>query len=660
MKPRHSLSLTLLAALCALPTVACEAIAPPGPKELDLWSDASGGVASPLLAKLSSEYWEHTLRWNPFWATSLGDPRYDGKIPREDPRSDKARAAEVSEMRLKLRSMDRTALGPEDLLTWELLDQEMEKELARITLDLGSWTVDPLEGPHIVALNLVKVQKYASKLERVALVERWRQLDTYVRQASLNLERGRREGRVASRTAVQKTIEQLGAILDVPPMDSPLVAVATGGGRWVALPPNGSVAEVAHDELGDARDQRLLRQVNLHLQDGERLVIGTRVLVPAEDDPLGPEERGVFLNDVLTAVEDHVYPALAGYRDYLVASIVPIARSDTRPGLAYVAGGESTYRRLIREHTSLPLAECDPRAIHEFGLAEIARIRAEISELGAKALGTDDVARIQEQLRNDPALHFSTREEVEEAAVVALERARVAMPRFFGILPAAECVVTRIPAFEEANSTTAYYNQPDPNGGRPGRYYVNTYRPETRPRYEAEVLAYHESIPGHHLQIAIAQERDNLPLFRRHLGSTAFVEGWALYTERLADEMGLYSSDLDRFGMLSYDAWRASRLVVDTGLHAFGWSRDQGIAYMVENTLLSRQNIENEVDRYIAWPGQALAYKIGQREILALRDQARAARGAAFSWAEFHDRILENGAVSLPALRGVIGRWLAG
>ena len=193
----------------------------------------------------------------------------------------------------------------------------------------------------------------------------------------------------------------------------------------------------------------------------------------------------------------------------------------------------------------------------------------------------------------------------------------------------------------------------------PGYYYVNSWQPETRPRFEAAVLAFHESIPGHHLQIAIAQELGDLPAFRRHSGFNAYVEGWALYTERLAEEMGLYQDDLDRLGMLSFDTWRASRLVVDTGLHAFGWSRSQSEAFMRLNTPLADNNIVNEVDRYIGWPGQALSYKVGQHEILRLRAEAEASLGDRFSLPGFHDAVLSGGAVSLPVLRRMVAEWVA-
>jgi uncharacterized protein (DUF885 family) len=196
------------------------------------------------------------------------------------------------------------------------------------------------------------------------------------------------------------------------------------------------------------------------------------------------------------------------------------------------------------------------------------------------------------------------------------------------------------------------------DGSRPGRYYINLYEPTTRPRYEAEALAFHEAVPGHHLQIAIAQELEGLPAFQRMLGSTAFAEGWGLYTERLSDEMGLYSADLDRFGILSFDAWRAGRLVVDTGMHALGWSRQQAIDYLTEHTALGENNIANEVDRYIVWPGQALAYKIGQLEILRLRADARERLGDAFDIRAFHDTVLGAGAVSLTTLGQMVEAWI--
>jgi uncharacterized protein (DUF885 family) len=651
----------VLAPVLAL--AACETIQPllsPPPEELDLWADAAAGVSDPALAELCRDYWQASLRREPYRATYLGDPRWHGKVPDESLEGRVAWKNRLGELQKRLASIEARGLFGEDALTAELLASELENGSARVDLALEEWVVDPLEGPHVAMLNLAEVQPHASAREREQLVDRWQSFASVLRQAGRNLERGKADGRVASRTAIEKVIRQVDQILSQAPELSPLVAVASGGGRWVPLEANGNLAAIAHANLGDAREQSVLLRLNRHLLEPERTQAGTHVLLPSPGDPLTLEERGEFLYDVLLAVEEDVYPALRAYRDLLENKILPVARDDERPGLKYLANGAGLYRRLIREHTSLPLEECDPKAIHEFGLAEVARIRAEIAELGGKVLGTSDVAAIQARLRTDPAMHFATREEVVAKASEALARARGRLRGFFGLVPSTPCEVLPIPAHEEADSTIAYYRAPAADGSRPGRYYVNTSAPRTRPRYEAEVLAFHEAVPGHHLQIAIAQEREELPRFRRHFGATAFAEGWALYTERLCGEMGLYSGDLDRLGMLSYDAWRAARLVVDTGLHAFGWSRAEAQEYLLENTLLAPNNVENEVDRYIAWPGQALAYKLGQRELLSLRDRARAELGAAFRYPEFHDRVLENGAVTLPVLRSRVQAWLGG
>jgi uncharacterized protein (DUF885 family) len=296
--------------------------------------------------------------------------------------------------------------------------------------------------------------------------------------------------------------------------------------------------------------------------------------------------------------------------------------------------------------------------VHAIGLEEIARIDGEFVQLGARLLGTDGLAATLHALREDPALHFGTREEIEATARASLERANGAIGEWFGRLPKAPCEVVVMPAHEEKHSTIAYYREPAADGSRPGQYYVNTYAPETRPRYEAETLAFHEAVPGHHLQLAIMQEVEELPSFRRFNGSTAYIEGWGLYTERLSEEMGLLSTETDRFGVLSFDAWRAARLVVDTGMHALGWTRQQAIDFMVEHTALGENNIANEVDRYISYAGQALAYKLGQLELLRLRSEARERQGPGFDIRRFHDAVLEQGALPLPVLRGVVERTL--
>ncbi len=264
--------------------------------------------------------------------------------------------------------------------------------------------------------------------------------------------------------------------------------------------------------------------------------------------------------------------------------VLPAARPDGEPGMCAVAGGDEGYHHLIRMHTSL---DVDAAQLHRTGHDEIDRIDREIVELAGRTLGVSSLGLALSALRADPGLFFASRREVFDKAAASLERAREVAPRWFGRLPLASCVILEMPAHEEDHVGAAYYRPSAEDGSRPGQYVVNTSNPQDRPRYEAEALAYHEAVPGHHLQGALGQELRGLPDFRRHLGPTAYFEGWGLYAERLADEMGLYSGDLDRLGMLSFDAWRAARLVVDTGIHAMGWSRQQAIDYMLAHTALS-------------------------------------------------------------------------
>ncbi len=324
-------------------------------------------------------------------------------------------------------------------------------------------------------------------------------------------------------------------------------------------------------------------------------------------------------------------------------------------GLTGLPDGAACYAARVRRFTTLDL---DADAVHAAGLADIAANHAALAVLGERAFGLADASAVIGRLRQDPDLGFDSEAAVVQAARDALADAQAALPGSFGRLPQATCEVEEMPAFEAPYSTIAYYRQPLPDGARPGAYVVNSSQPATRPRFEARALAFHESVPGHHLQIALSQELPATPAFRRHVGATAFVEGWALYAEVLAGEQGLYRDDLDRLGMLSFDAWRASRLVVDTGIHHLGWSRQQAVDYMRENTPLALNNIDNEVDRYISWPGQALAYKTGQREILALRAMARERLGDRFDLRAFHDVVLGGGAVTLPVLRRRVESWV--
>lgn len=367
------------------------------------------------------------------------------------------------------------------------------------------------------------------------------------------------------------------------------------------------------------------------------------------------KEHEAIREDVLRVAEQEIRPAFERYRKFLEEEILPKARSEEESGLVALPFGEACYSARVGAYTTLPL---QPQAIHETGLAQMERINTEMKKLGEKLFGTDDLPAILEKLRTDRSLYFETAEQIEEKATNALAAARAKIPEYFGRLPEAKCEVRRIPAYEAPYTTIAYYRQPVPDGSRPGEYFVNVHAPTTRPKFEAEALAFHESIPGHHVQIAIAQELPELPAFRKHVYLSVFGEGWALYTEQLAREMGLYSGDLDLMGMYSFEAWRAARLVVDTGIHAMGWSRERAKKYMAEHTALALNNIDNEVDRYIVWPGQALSYMTGQLEIWRLRREAEQTLGDRFDLSAFHDAVLGGGAVSMPVLRRRVASWV--
>lgn len=300
-----------------------------------------------------------------------------------------------------------------------------------------------------------------------------------------------------------------------------------------------------------------------------------------------------------------------------------------------------------------------PGQVHEIGLEELRGIHEEM-----RSLGVDNVQDFAAVLKADPANFFSTREELVDAARRTYERAFAALPGFFGHLPATPCRVMPIEEYCEKDSPAGFYNPSSQDGSRPGTYCINAYRPETRPRYNLPALTVHEALPGHHFQIAIQNEAHGIPRFRRHRLGThgaliAFTEGWGLYSERLGVPMGMYDTNLDRFGMLSYQAWRAARLVVDTGIHALRWPRDRAIRFMLQNVGIPENEVLNEVDRYIVWPGQALAYKMGQRHIEALRQRAEETLGQRFDLRGFHDELLSHGAVPLSTATLAIERWIS-
>jgi uncharacterized protein (DUF885 family) len=349
-----------------------------------------------------------------------------------------------------------------------------------------------------------------------------------------------------------------------------------------------------------------------------------------------------------------ILPAITRYHDYVANSYIPASRD----AIATITqqNGAAAYAFHIRWQTTTNLT---PQQIHELGLSEVKRIRAEMEKLIASTGFKGSFNDFTQFLRNDPRFYFEEPEDLVNAYKVIAKSVDPGLVKEFGKLPRNQYGVVPIPDFKAPSQTTAYYQPGAPSAGRPGYYFVNTYNLKARPKWEMEALSLHESVPGHHLQISLGQELEDAPAFRRHVGYSAFVEGWALYSESLGEDLGLYKDPYSKFGQLTYEMWRAVRLVVDTGMHSMGWSRDQAIQFFRDNSGKTDQDIVVEIDRYIAWPGQALAYKIGQLKIRELRTLAEKELGPKFDKRKFHDAVLENGAIPLNLLESNIKAWIA-
>jgi uncharacterized protein (DUF885 family) len=385
--------------------------------------------------------------------------------------------------------------------------------------------------------------------------------------------------------------------------------------------------------------------------------LDTWLATPLADDPLlqtstPPDGLDVeaWRERLEGAVERSARPAVQELRDVLADEVLPHARPDERCGLSWLPDGEHAYATSLVANTTTTLTA---REIHDLGLEQIAKLEDEYRRLGAEVLGTDDVPAIYQRLRTDPALRHNDVGEILAACETAFARARAEMPKWFDRLPVADCAIKTTD-----QGALGFYYPPAEDGSRGGVFYVNTADPTAWGRFEIEALSYHEGIPGHHLQLAIASELTDLPALRRHTIFNAYAEGWGLYTERLADEMGLYSTPLDRLGMLTMDSMRACRLVVDTGIHALGWSRQQAIDYMVSNSPLSLGSVTAEVNRYAVWPGQACGYMIGRLEILRIRREAHQRQGDAFDIKAFHNAVLDSGSLPLAVLGHVVAARL--
>lgn len=374
---------------------------------------------------------------------------------------------------------------------------------------------------------------------------------------------------------------------------------------------------------------------------------------PLADDPLletAPPPEGLdvpaWRERLKAVIESSVRPALRELRDTLADVVAPHVRPDEHCGLAWLPDGEAIYATELLANTTTSLTA---QQVHDLGLEQIAALEEEYRQLGGEVLATQDLQEIYARLRTDPALRHDDPTEILAACDTAFARAREAMPRWFNRLPKADCAIKTTD-----QGALGFYYPPAEDGSRGGVFYVNTSDPSAWGRFEIEALSYHEGIPGHHLQLAIASELTDLPALRRHTVFNAYAEGWGLYTERLADEMGLYSSPVDRLGMLTMDSMRACRLVVDTGMHALGWGRQQAIDYMLANSPLSLSSVTPEVNRYAVWPGQACGYMIGRLEILRIRREAQQRQGERFDITAFHDAVLDSGSVPLGVLDDIV------
>ena len=357
-------------------------------------------------------------------------------------------------------------------------------------------------------------------------------------------------------------------------------------------------------------------------------------------------------------IESNIRPNVLSYLEQLRTEHLPMGRSDDKSGIMWIEGGEEVYLRSLRKYTGHK--DTTVKEVHEIGMTEIVRLKKEFFEVGKNVFSeVDSPEDVIHKMQTDPAMRYESKEQMLQLAVDTIERAYKPLAEWFTVFPKSPCKVLPVPAAAEQHAPPAYYYPPLPDGSRDGTYFLNTYKAETKSIFEAESVAFHEAIPGHHLDRTIAVELQDVPDFQRYVASTAFVEGWGLYSEQLANEMGLYSNDVQQLGRLGNDAWRACRLVLDTGMHGMGWSRDKAIKFFKANSPIEAINAEIETDRYIAWPGQACSYKMGQLKIEELRRKAENELGDKFDIRYFHDEVLCDGGITLPILENKIDTFIA-
>ena len=553
------------------------------------------------LTKLFDDEWEYTLREAPTFASHLGDKRYGDRWPDVSLAAIVRRHEHQREVLKTLDGFDETKLDAVERLNYRLFRRQVEVDVEEFQFN---WHLVPLDHRNGIqdessvgdGLSFTTVKDYEDWLTRL------RTFPAYVDQTIALMRAGIGANMVHPQIVMQRLPTQLRKQIVEDPTTSPYY----------------KPFKVVSPEIAPADRDRLQREGQAAIREQ---------LVPAYRKFLGFFDREYF----------------------------PACLAQT--GASRLPNGQAFYAFLARKFTTTTLT---PQQIHDIGLSEVKRIRAEMEKIREQVGFTGTLPEFFEHLRTAPQYRYTDANDLLTAYQAFSKRVDPQLPKFFRKLPRIPYGVEAIPEHMAPDTTTAYYRQPAADGTRAGTYFVNLYKPETRPKYEIAALSLHEAVPGHHLQIALATELEHVPEFRKHAGFTAYVEGWALYAESLGDEMGLYADPYSTMGQLTYEMWRAVRLVVDTGIHSMEWPRDRAILYFKDNAPKDEHDITNEIDRYIAWPGQALAYKIGELKIQELRTKAKRQLADKFDVREFHDIVLQTGAIPLDVLDRVVSEWLEG
>lgn len=560
-----------------------------------------GADAKGRLADLLDRVWDHELRENPWLATDVGDPRGQDRLPDLTPDAIRRRAESRQAFLDELRTIDPAGLTADGRVDHELLRLRLEGQLADFRFRTHLVPINNREGFHISFPELPRQMNPRGVAEFENYVSRLLDFGRYVDEHVALMRGGIEAGLTQPAIIMRDSAAQAEAHVVRDPKRSLL---------WT------NIDAESRRSVGDA---------------------AWRELSPR----------------ILAAIETEVIPGYRRFAEFLRREYLPACRGTV--SAAALPEGRPFYRDRIRRFTTL---EVTAQELHDTGLREVARIRDEMETVRERVEFDGDLEAFIDHLRTDPQFYASTPEELLKEVAWILKRADGRLPELFGKLPRIPYGLREIPAYVAPQTTTAYYWPPATDGSRAGFYYLNTYDLSSRPLYELEALSLHEAVPGHHLQLALQAELEGLHPIRRQSDFTAFIEGWALYSERLGKEIGFYEDPYQEFGRLSMEAWRACRLVVDTGIHSLGWTREQAISFMRQNTALSEHNIVAEVDRYIGWPGQALGYKVGELVISRLRAEAEERLGERFDVRGFHDRVLEAGSIPLPLLERRVEEWV--